>query len=178
MKGQISRREFGMGLVASGLMAATVSSREPAALTAPSAPQNASAIPSTGGFRITYVPYRRPGHEDFPVRVFNVNGQAMKEPLIRRFSLLNLSAKAIKKIEISMHVSEDKHAFMNVLHEVHSSYVSPTPLAPQGEHLIKGVDKLKDLFSPLLVGGQLTGNYKVEVLVSEVEFEDGSTWKL
>jgi hypothetical protein len=178
MQGKITRREFGMGLIAFGLMATTVSALEQKALAGVPATQNAPTAPPASSFRITYLPYRRPGHEEMPVRVFNVIGQSLKEPLTRQFSMKNMSSKAVQKIKISMYVSYDKHAYMPVLHSVHSSYVFASPLKPQAEQVFQGEDKLKDLFGPLLVDGHLNGNYRVEVLVSEVKFEDGSTWKL
>lgn len=176
MRGKINRRDFSLSLLAVTLAAPVVSAQGKASPALAVAPADARAAHPQSSFRITYIPYRREGFLDMPIRVFAVAGQATAEPLQRRFSLKNQSDKAIDKVEVSMHVIQDKHAIMPVLNRKHSSYVLAQRLMPGGEQEMSGEDKLSDLFGPLLVGGKLSGNYRVEVLVSKVQFADGSTW--
>lgn len=178
MRGKMSRRDFGLRLAGVALAAPLLAAQNRSAFAQTLAPADARKAPPDNRFRITYVPYRREGFLDMPVRVFNVRGQAVKEPLVRRFSLKNTSAKPIKKVEISLYVVEDKHPDMDVLSRSRSEYVFAAPLMPGGEQNVEGQDNLGELFRPMLVGGKLSGNYRVEVLISKAQFEDGTVWEL
>lgn len=177
MNGKISRRNFSVSLLAAGLATPTVFALGKGSASQKSIPGNPSTSRPPGKFRIVYSAYRREGYDDMPVRVVDAVGMAMEEPLERRFSLKNFSTKPIRKLEVSMRVMIDKHAVMPVLHETRSSYAFAELLLPQREHMVKGQDKLKDLFGPLLVDGKLTGDYRVELFVTRVLFEDGSSWE-
>lgn len=144
-----------------------------------------------GNWKVTLSPYTGPDVEAMPLQVISVVGTpGGKSIWIRERRLLNRSDKAVVKASFTAFVynveSPETLLFRRTLNTVSFAGVpiragaewppscpEPPKYCPYG-HALPGVEQL---LAPLIKDATLEGAYRIEIGVSKVEFDDGSTWE-
>lgn len=131
----------------------------------------------SGNWSISAIPYLGPGFEARPVVVGSVVSDAVKGFRITKAGLKNVSSKQVTAVKLGWRVTAQQ-ARGTVLAKGQTPLVAISGGIPtDGTHVLKyPIFTFAEVYKSLLKGGTLEGRYKVEVLVTEIIFEDGSTW--
>lgn len=153
-----------------------------------SRPVSAAKLP--GNWKVVFEPYKSEDNEDLPVEVLGLKAEIAPEGNVVEFTKYHFSnhtAKPITRIEISGFVVDQaepkKVLHRRVLHrlgialgafEGESEYRS----SASAKNVVGFSDTEKGIITPLVVNGELNGNYLVKVRITKAWFRDGSTWEL
>ncbi len=132
-----------------------------------------------GEWRFSAGPTVRPGHETIPVDVINVTTDARRGLAVTRVGLKNRSAKTVRAVRLAWDLFEQSDPDRILLHGQTPLLWLPNPL-PAGEKvtLEQLIVSFAEIHKSLLAPGSdtLRGDYRLEVSVSEILYEDGSRW--
>ncbi|MGH9941955.1 MAG: hypothetical protein ACRD9R_06305, partial [Pyrinomonadaceae bacterium] len=117
-----------------------------------------------------------PGYESMPVRVISVTTSSVKGVKISKVGILNQTPKTLVGVRFKWELSTEQ---------------SPEKILLSGETPLVGISvsteekravdfpvfSLGKVSKSLLKEGSLKGSYQVVVAVTEILFEDGSSWK-
>lgn len=137
--------------------------------------QDARAPLPPGRWTFSAGPYYGPGNESIPVDVFSVTTDASRGLTISKVSLLNRSAKEVAAIKLHWYLTGGAQG--GVLQEGDTPFVDVFIPAGGRQSLEYPVVSFARVHKSLLRAGKLTGDYRIEVAVSEVEYADQSKWK-
>ena len=121
---------------------------------------------------LTALPYLGVGYNSRPVVVVGVTTDK-KELTVKQVRLFNISSKPASAIRLGWYLRtmQDESA---VLRQGETPLIATTGKLPANGKQTMNFAVVS--FSELLKDGQLNGDYKIEVAVKEILFEDGFTW--
>jgi hypothetical protein len=139
-------------------------------------PNNISQLP-TGKWVLAHHPYSRPGYEKMPMVITSVKGDATKGLEISVTELRNQTSKSVKTYKLSWYLYRTDDPNL-ILLKGDTPFVYPGKLAANERRQVDiPVVAFIDIYKPLMKNGSLTGNFVIDVAVTEVQFNDGTTWK-
>lgn len=133
-------------------------------------------LPS-GSWTLTHHSYSRPGYETMPIVVTSVKGDATTGLTISVVGLKNQTAKSVETYKLTWYLYETENP-NRILQKGETPFIYPVSLAANEQ---RGVDvpvvSFINICKPLVKDGSLKGNFAIDVAVTEVRFENGTTWK-
>jgi len=133
-------------------------------------------LPS-GNWTLTHHSYSRPGYEAMPIVVTSVKGDATKGLAITVVGLKNQSAKPVDTYKVTWYLYEKENP-NRILQKGETPFVYPGSLAANEQSEVDiPVVSFINICKPLVKNGSLKGNFAIDVAVTEVRFDDGTTWK-
>lgn len=127
-----------------------------------------------GGWVAGFHPYHGAGYATVPVRVFSVKSDIRKG--LVGVSLRNRSDKGVKVVTLGWYVSEAQTTGAIVA----SGETAAIRLSlPSQEKLELATPAIgwEDVLRPAMTNGVLRGDFDIWVVVSQLVYEDGSTWR-
>lgn len=137
--------------------------------------QNASAKLPPGRWTFAAGPYSGQGTDASPVYVYSVTTEADKGLTVSKVTLVNRSSKDVSAVRLRWHLSEALEPERTLL-EGDTDLVGVWLTAGRGRVLSYPAVSFAKVCAPLLKGGRLSGDYRLEVGVSEVRYADESSW--
>lgn len=136
----------------------------------------AGKLPS-GQWTVSARPYLGADFRELPVITTSVSQDPEKGLGATSAVVSNVSSKTVSALKFTWYILDDQTPDKVLLQ-------GQTPLLAIAGGMPKGGTQLIDspiarfssVIQPLVKSGSLTGDYRVEVLVSQVVYEDGSTW--
>ncbi|HBB86247.1 MAG TPA: hypothetical protein DC047_01365 [Blastocatellia bacterium] len=135
----------------------------------------AGKLPS-GNWTVSARPYLGADFRELPVITTSVGQDPEKGLGAASASVSNASLKTVSALKFTWYILKDETD--RVLLQGQTPLIAITGGMPKGgTQLIDfPIADFSSVMQPLIKAGSLTGDYRVEVLVSEVVYEDGSTW--
>lgn len=133
-------------------------------------------LPRTG-WTVGFHSYRAEGFDSIPVRVISVTSK--RHQGLTNVELRNQSSKPVTAVKIGWYVSSEDGPG-TILTKGESPLLSlPATLQADGRlQLSVPPVSLAKILKPVVKGNTLRGDFSVQVAVTEIVYEDGSTWKL
>jgi len=132
-----------------------------------------------GNWSFSAIPTVRPGHETIPVDVWSVTSDARRGLAVTKVQLKNRSAKTVTAVRLAWDVIELSDPNRILLQGQTPLIRLETPLrAGERVALEHFVVAFADIAASLRAPGSevLSGDYRLEVGVGEIVYEDGSRW--
>lgn len=128
-----------------------------------------------GKWTFKAAPYSGEDWKSIPVDVHSVTSNMKLGGLVEKVELRNRSDKAVTSVKLKWLLTADKRSS---LADGETRWL--TTSIPPGKtiELPHQVVEFSKIVRPFSKDGRLTGNFRIEVVVSEIEFEDGVTWKI
>lgn len=131
-------------------------------------------LPS-GSWTLTHHSYSRPGYEAMPIVVMGVKGDATKGLAITVVGLKNQTAKPVDTYKLTWYLYETANP-NRILQKGETPFIYPGRLAANEQQAVDiPVVSFINICKPLVKDGSLKGNFAIDVAVTEVRFEDGTT---
>jgi hypothetical protein len=129
-----------------------------------------------GDWTIVYHPYTGGDLLKYPVIVHSVSSTKRLEA--GRIEIQNISNKAVKGVKVKWNVYQDEDR-SKILKKGQTNLLSFKNDLPTGKmgFIKKGFVSFTDFYKDFLVKGELNKNLDIDLLVDEVIFADGSSWK-
>lgn len=142
--------------------------------------QQAQQTLPRGKWGVSAVPFTGPGFNSVPVMLSSVasTNKIDKGPSVAGFKMLNLSNKTVNSVKVAWTLKNEKDPNKILLQ-------GNTPVIQLGDKQMQSgayasiafpVVSFVEIHKPLLVNGELNGDFEIVLSVSEVEFADGSSW--
>lgn len=146
---------------------------------APQSVETQTPIPH-GDWSVSIGVYTGADAASLPVIAYSVTSDAPKGLSVTNIKLLNRSPKALIGVKFHWMIFNTQD-LKTVLLEGQSDLVS-VALKPDGRKSLsftvgKSPFSFAKVHKPLLQYGFLSGSYRVNILVDEVSYDDGSTWR-
>lgn len=128
-----------------------------------------------GNWTLSTHPYMGPGYNSRPVIVTavvsNLKGTAT------RVMLENNSSKTVSAVKLEWYLMTDQDR-STVLQQGQTPFVTPSGTLPPGKarELKFPIVSFAKIYQPLLKNNVLAGDYRIEIAIAEIQYEDGSTW--
>lgn len=91
--------------------------------------------------------------------------------------LENNSGKTVSAVKLEWYLTteQDRSA---VLQQGQTPFIAPSGTLPPGKYreLKFPIVSFANIYRPLLKNNVLAGDYRIEIAVAEIQYEDGSTW--
>jgi hypothetical protein len=128
-----------------------------------------------GDWLVGYHSYMGEGYRAIPVRVFSVRSELRKG--VTRVSLSNREEKTVTAVKLKWFLSDDKRPGP-VLQQGETPLLGlSTSLAPGGKQILTfPVVAFEKIYKALMKGDTLNGDFRIQIAVSEITYEDGTTW--
>lgn len=128
-----------------------------------------------GDWSIVYHPYLGDDFQNAPVIVQSVSAKRLAA---EKFEIQNISDKPVKSVYVKWIVYENQDR-SKVLQQGRTRLLRFHNELPSGimGSITTRVVSFGDFYKNFLVNGQLNKNFDIDLLVDEVIFADGSTWK-
>lgn len=120
-------------------------------------------------------PYFGSDYESIPVDVSSVTSDFRKGLTVTSVVLQNRDARNVVAVKLHWYL-KDKDQKGRVLLEGDSPLIGVAVPAGESQILNYPVVSFAKVHKPLLKGTELSGNFRIEVAVSEVQYEDSSVW--
>lgn len=130
-----------------------------------------------GKWAVSTHAYAGPMYESQPVKVIGVVSDSAQGVKITTFGLRNSTSKTVSAVSLTWYVTSEQTGD-EVLLQGETEPIGVEGGLPAGEsrYIEKPVVSFGDIGKVLLKRGALRGAYSVEVAVTGVQYEDGSTW--
>jgi hypothetical protein len=114
------------------------------------------------------------GYRSMPIDVFRVKTKAAQGLTVESVSLFNRSFQDVKEVKLHWYLKEKSQK--QTLAEGDTAFFDVA--LPAGDRLVIDypVVSFDRLYQPLMRGGVLSGEYRIEVVVNAITFVDGSKW--
>lgn len=122
-------------------------------------------------------PYSGPGWDVSPVQVYSVTTDADKGLMVGKVTLVNRSLKDISAVRLHWYLSEAQEPD-RVLLEGDTDLIGVWLVAGRGRALNYPIASFAKSHKPLLKGGKLIGDYRLDIAVGEVRYADESSWSI
>lgn len=133
-----------------------------------------------GKWTLVTHPYQGPDFASLPVIVSSVTSDAARGAEVTKIKVKNNATKSVASMMIGWYlINEDDKESTILL----SGKTQPIEI-PQGlpvggiREIQQPIMSFARVHRPLLRGGVLTGNFRIDVMVSDAVYEDGTTWTL
>jgi hypothetical protein len=120
-------------------------------------------------------PYFGSDYESVPVDVFSVTSDARKGLAVTSVVLQNRDTRNVVAVKLHWYL-KDKDQKGRVLLEGETPLIGVAVPAGESQTLNYPVVSFAKVHKPLLKGTELSGNFRIEVAVSEVQYDDSSLW--
>lgn len=129
------------------------------------------------GWTVGFHAYRAEGFDLVPVRVTSVTSEGNKG--LTKVELRNRSSKSVTAIKVGWYVSTEGGPG-TILAKGESALLGLPGALQAGENFQFSLPpvSLAKILKPVVKGKTLRGDYSVQVVVTEVVYDDGSTWKI
>jgi hypothetical protein len=127
-----------------------------------------------GEWSLSSGPYS--GLETFPIEVISTTTDATQGLLIKQVKVKNRTNKNITSFKFRWFVFEEQDP-NTILLDGFTSSIEILLVAGEVRTLDLPLVKFAKVHKPLLKYGMLNGNYRMEIMAGEINYEDGSTWK-
>ncbi len=128
-----------------------------------------------GDWSIAFHSYQGEDYLNAPVTVFSVTSRRAR---VEQFSIRNISNKSVTAVKMKwlLYENEDRK---NILQQGETAMLNFEQefIAGDTGFIKYKVISLNDLFKPFLIKKQLNKNFDVDLLVTEVQYADGSVWR-
>lgn len=130
----------------------------------------------TGDWTLSIGVYTGAGHKSLPVDVSSVTSDALKGSAVTKVTLENRTSQYVEQVKFRWQISEEEDPSTTLLQ-------GTTPrvdvqLSPGVERTLEyTVVTFAKIYKPLLREGVLKGKYRMEIMVGEVVYLDGSIWE-
>lgn len=130
-----------------------------------------------GNWSVSSHPYLGADSESAPVIVTSVTSEAKKGIAVTKVGLDNQSQANVAAIKLTWQLSSEQNAG-KVLLQGQTPYITRDGGLPAGSSLVLRfpVVAFAKIYQPLVRNAALDGNFRIDILVSEILFEDGSKW--
>jgi hypothetical protein len=131
-----------------------------------------------GSWNFSAHPYMGEGYKVRPIVVTSVETEA-RTLSVKAVRVKNISTKAVLAVKLAWTLSDERYP-KKILREGETSLITmDKTLASQDNRILKvGVVSFLELYKPFLKPSTLEGNFRLEVGVSQVLFEDQSSWQV
>jgi hypothetical protein len=129
----------------------------------------------TGRWTFSAGPYLGPGWNASPVQVYSVTTDADKGLMVSKVTLVNRTTKDISAVRLHWSLTEAQEPD-HILLQGDTDLIGVWLVAGHGRVLSYPVVSFAKTHKPLLKGGKLIGDYRLEIAVSEVKYADESSW--
>jgi hypothetical protein len=131
-------------------------------------------LPRTG-WTVGFHPYRAAGFNEVPVRVTSVGSEGTRG--LTNVALRNRTEKTVTAVKIGWYVSTENGPGTILTRGESALIAIPNNFNPR-ENLELNVPpvSLTKILRPVVKGNTLRGDFSVQVVVTEVVYEDGSKW--
>jgi hypothetical protein len=128
-----------------------------------------------GNWTLSSHPFMGPGYYSRPVVVTGVVSNL--SGTVARVMLENNSSKAVSAVRLEWYLTTEQDRSL-VLQQGETPFVTPSGALPPGKYreLKFPIVSFAKIYRPLLRNNVLTGDYRIEIAVAEVQYEDGSSW--
>lgn len=129
-----------------------------------------------GSWTVGFHSYRADGFDSVPVRVISVTSKGNQG--LTNVTLTNRSEKPVTAVKIGWYLSTEDGPG-TILTQGQSALLG-LPATFQADDTVRisvPAVSLAKILNPIAKGNTLRGDYSVQVVVSEIVYEDGSTWK-
>jgi hypothetical protein len=140
------------------------------------AQNNQDKLPPAGNWTLSVGVSTRPGNESIPVDVYSVLTEADKGLTATKVGLLNRDSKDVTAVKLHWSLSELRNPDVTLL-EGSTPLMGIYILAGEHQELNFPVVSFAKLYKSLLKNGVLSGNYRIDIAVSEVKYSDETSWK-
>jgi hypothetical protein len=132
---------------------------------------------SSRTLRLDWGQYVRPGYKSIPVEITGLQSEPLPEKkyLIRVAELKNRSSKAIRAVKFSWYLF-DKKNLNEVLQTEQTALINLGRLAPH-KKLAVSIPLLRPDEISYLRQDTATGEFRLEIAVTEIQYDDGSVWE-
>lgn len=127
-----------------------------------------------GDWTVGFHLYQAEGFDSMPVRVIGVKSEGDKG--LTRVELRNRSSKGVAAVRIGWYVSTEGGPG-TILAQGETSLLSAPLHANESVQLSIPPVSLARILKPAVRSNTLRGDFSVQVAVTEIVYEDGSTWK-
>ena len=127
-----------------------------------------------GDWTVGFHLYQAEGFDSMPVRVIGVKSEGDKG--LTRVELRNRSSKGVAAVRIGWYISTEGGPG-TILARGESSLLSAPLHANESVQLSIPPVSLARILKPAVRSNTLRGDFSVQVAVTEIVYEDGSTWK-
>lgn len=128
------------------------------------------------GWTVGFLPYQAEGFDSIPVRVTSVTSKGSKG--LTNVELRNRSEKAVTAVKIGWYVSnknqpgtivtKGESPFLGIPNNLNANETAELNLPPVS---------LAKILRPAVKRNKLNGDFSVQVVVTEITYEDGTNWK-
>lgn len=139
--------------------------------------ENTQRLFPLGNWSVGMHPYLGPGYDSIPVMVTGVTTDARRGIGVTKVSLDNQSGKNVKAVRLSWYLTIEGNP-TSILLQGQTPLITRDGTFPAGSHLTIRYPVLAfaSIYKPLVKNGALNGEFRIDILVSEILYEDGSTW--
>lgn len=130
-----------------------------------------------GKWTLSANPYFGSGYRTLPVVVVSVTSDSARGLRVTKVGLSNRSSKPITAVSLSWYLTTADDT-KTILKQGQTPLITPSGGLPEGaEREIEfPVFSFAKVARTLVRNGELNGNFRVQVAVREVQYEDGSSW--
>ena len=130
-----------------------------------------------GSWTVGFHPYLRAGYDKMPVVVSSVTSKLAGGASVTGVGLVNRSGNPVSAVRLSWYLSTEEAPNSVLLHG-QTPLVAPSGGFPAGAkyQMEFPVVSFAKIYKPLLKEGVLRGNFRIEIGVTEIVYEDGSVW--
>lgn len=135
---------------------------------------NADKLPG-GKWTFSAHPYMGPGYDERPVIVTAVMSDLTGT--VTTVMLENESAKVVSAVKLEWYLTTDQER-ATILQQGQTPLIAPSGALAPGKYkeLKFPVVSFARVSQPLLKKDTLTGDFRIEIAVAEIQYEDGSSW--
>jgi hypothetical protein len=132
---------------------------------------------STRSLRLDWGQYVRPGYKSIPVEIVRFQSEPLPEKkyLLKVAELKNRSSKIIRAVKFSWYLFNKKE-LNEVLQTEQTPLVNLDRLAPH-KKLEVNIPLLRPDEISYLRQDTATGEFRLEIAVTEIQYDDGSVWE-
>jgi hypothetical protein len=134
-------------------------------------------LPPPGNWTLSVGVSTRPGNDSIPVDVYSVLTEADKGLTATKVSLLNRDSKDVTAVKLHWYLNETKNPGVLLL-EGETQFIGIDLPAGENRELNFPVVSFAKIYKPLLRNGVLSGNYRIDIAVSEIKYADETSWKV
>lgn len=132
---------------------------------------------SSRSLRLDWGSYARPGYKSIPVEIVRFQSEPLpdKKYLLKVVELRNRSSKAVRAVKFSWYLFNKKD-LNEVLQTEQTPLVNLDGLAPH-RRLEVNIPLLRPDQISYLRQDTATGEFRLEIAVTEIQYDDGSVWE-
>lgn len=142
--------------------------------------QQAQQTLPRGKWAVSAAPFVGQGYNSVPVMLSGVSSTINdgRGPMVTGFKMLNLSNKTVNSVRVAWTLKDEKDP-NKVLLQGNTPVIELSDKQMQSgayASIAFPVVSFIEIHKPLLVNGEINGDFEIELYISDIEFADGSSW--